>query len=89
MVLLKNDNATLPFDASKTTAVIGPLGDDQHDMLGPWWGQGRDADAVSVYTGIKAQSPTATFTRPAPERTSNHRRPHPTTTRAARSTCKP
>ena len=63
MVLLKNDNKTLPFDASKTTAVIGPLGDDQHDMLGPWWGQGRDADAVSVYTGIKAQSPSATFTQ--------------------------
>ena len=62
MVLLKNDSATLPFDASKTTAVIGPLGDDPHDMLGPWWGQGRDADAVSVYSGIKAQAPTATFT---------------------------
>ena len=33
--------------AAKKTAVIGPLGDDQHDMLGPWWGQGRDEDAVS------------------------------------------
>ena len=42
MVLLKNDNATLPLDPSKKTAVIGPLGDDQHDMLGPWWGQGKD-----------------------------------------------
>jgi beta-glucosidase len=42
--------------------VIGPLGDDQHDMLGPWWGQGRDEDAVSVYTGIKAQNPNTTFT---------------------------
>ncbi|GAB7006697.1 glycoside hydrolase family 3 N-terminal domain-containing protein [Nocardioides sp. AN3] len=62
MVLLKNDNATLPFSASKSTAVIGPLGDDQHDMLGPWWGQGRDEDAVSVFTGIKAQNPNTTFT---------------------------
>jgi beta-glucosidase len=44
-------------------AVIGPLGDDQHDMLGPWWGQGRDADAVSLYTGIKAQDPNTTFTQ--------------------------
>ena len=26
MVLLKNDNATLPFDPAKRTAVIGPLG---------------------------------------------------------------
>src|SRR4051812_32579459 len=57
MVLLQNDNATLPFDASKKTAVIGPLGDDQHDMLGPWWGRGEDSDAVSVLDGITAQSP--------------------------------
>ncbi len=63
MVLLKNDNATLPFDAAKKTAVIGPFGDDQHDMLGPWWGRGEDEDAVSVYTGIKAQSSSATFTQ--------------------------
>ena len=47
MVLLKNDGATLPLDPGKSVAVIGPLGDDQHDMLGPWWGQGKDADAVS------------------------------------------
>ena len=61
MVLLKNDNATLPFDPTKKTVVIGPLGDDQHDMLGPWWGQGKDSDAVSVFDGIKAQSPDTTF----------------------------
>ena len=63
MVLLKNDGATLPLDPTKTTAVIGPLGNDQHDMLGPWWGQGKDADAVSLFTGIKAQDPNTTFTQ--------------------------
>ncbi len=63
MVLLKNDGGTLPLDPSKSVAVIGPLGDDQHDMLGPWWGQGRDADAVSVFDGIKAQNPNTTFTQ--------------------------
>src|SRR5262249_13083045 len=67
MVLLKNDksadNPTLPFDASKSTVVIGPLGNDQHDMLGPWWGQGQDADAVSVLDGIKAQDPNTTFSQ--------------------------
>jgi beta-glucosidase len=71
IVLLKNDNATLPFDPGKKTAVIGPLGqsliDDNvkgpgHDMLGPWWGRGDDNDAVSPYAGIKAQSPNATYT---------------------------
>ena len=62
MVLLKNDSATLPLDPAKNTAVIGPLGDDGHAMLGPWWGTGRDQDAVSVLTGIKAQSTgTTTF----------------------------
>ena len=41
--------------------MIGPLGDDQHDMLGPWWGTGEDADAVSVLDGVTAQSPGATY----------------------------
>ncbi|HEY2602569.1 MAG TPA: beta-glucosidase BglX [Thermoleophilaceae bacterium] len=61
MVLLKNSGGQLPLDPSKSVAVIGPLGDDQHDMLGPWWGQGRDEDAVSLYKGIKAQDPNTTF----------------------------
>jgi beta-glucosidase len=61
MVLLKNDNGNLPLDRTKSVAVIGPLGDNQHDMLGPWWGTGRDEDAVSVLTGIKAQDPNTTF----------------------------
>jgi beta-glucosidase len=63
MVLLKNDNSALPLDSNKSVAVIGPLGDDPHDMLGPWWGTGRDQDAVSLYNGIKAQDPNTTFTK--------------------------
>jgi len=63
MVLLKNADSALPLDPTKSVAVIGPLGDDQHDMLGPWWGQGRDQDAVSLYTGIKAQDPDTTFVK--------------------------
>ncbi|WP_088318186.1 beta-glucosidase BglX [Kineosporia sp. R_H_3] len=62
MVLLKNDDAVLPLDPAKRTAVIGPLGDDQHNVLGPWWGRGLDEDAVSVLTGVRAVSPSATFT---------------------------
>jgi beta-glucosidase len=62
MVLLKNAGSTLPLDPTKNTAVIGPLGDDGHAMLGPWWGTGRDEDAVTVVNGIKAQSSgTTTF----------------------------
>ena len=62
MVLLKNDGGTLPLDPTRTTAVIGPLGDNPHAMLGPWAGQGRDADAVSLYAGLRAQNPHTTFT---------------------------
>jgi beta-glucosidase len=60
MVLLQNKGGILPLDPAKKTAVIGPLADDQHDMLGPWWGAGRDTDAVSVFDGIQDQSPGAT-----------------------------
>ena len=62
MVLLKNDNATLPFNPAKRTAVIGPLGQSSHDMLGPWGGKGLDQDAVNPYDGIRAQSPGTTYT---------------------------
>jgi len=61
MVLLQNKGGVLPLDPSKKTAVIGPLANNQHDMLGPWWGAGRDTDAVTVLDGIKQQSPGATY----------------------------
>jgi beta-glucosidase len=61
MVLLQNEDGILPLDPSKKTAVIGPLAKNQHDMLGPWWGAGRDTDAVTVLDGIKQQSPGATY----------------------------
>jgi beta-glucosidase len=63
MVLLKNDGNTLPLDPTKSVAVIGPLGNSQADMLGPWAGRGDPGDAVSLYTGIKAQDPNTTFTQ--------------------------
>jgi beta-glucosidase len=63
MVLLKNDSDTLPLSKGKSVAVIGPLGDDQHDMLGPWWGVGRDEDAVSLLKGIQDAGVSATFTQ--------------------------
>jgi beta-glucosidase len=62
MVLLQNKGATLPLDPARKTAVIGPLADDQHDMLGPWWGKGEDDDAVSLLKGITdASSATTTY----------------------------
>jgi beta-glucosidase len=61
MVLLKNEGGLLPLDPSKKTAVIGPLADSGHNMLGPWWGRGRDEDAVTVLDGIRARNADATF----------------------------
>jgi beta-glucosidase len=61
MVLLQNKGGVLPFDPAKKTAVIGPLAKNQHDMLGPWWGVGRDTDVVTVFDGIDDQSPGATY----------------------------
>jgi beta-glucosidase len=64
MVLLKNDSPSpvLPLDPGKKTAIIGPLGDDPHDMLGPWWGRGDDKDAVSLLKGMQAQNSNTTYT---------------------------
>jgi beta-glucosidase len=64
VVLLKNDGPTpvLPLDPAKSTAIIGPLGDSRHDMLGPWWGRGDDNDAVSLFEGMRAQNPNTTYT---------------------------
>jgi beta-glucosidase len=61
MVLLQNKGGILPLDPAKKTAVIGPLAKNQHDMLGPWWGAGRDTDAVTVFDGVNQQSPGATY----------------------------
>ena len=62
MVLLENEGGVLPLDPAKSTAIIGPLGDSGHDMLGPWWGRGADEDVVSVFQGMLAQNPSTTFT---------------------------
>jgi beta-glucosidase len=74
MVLLKNEGGILPFDPAKKTAVIGPLAKNQHDMLGPWWGVGRDSDVVTVFDGINDQSPGATYAEGC--RLSNTEVPH-------------
>ncbi len=64
---------------AKTTAVIGPLGNDKHDMLGPWWGQGKDDDAVSRLRRHQG---------PEPEH-DVHRRAARSSTRTRRTTRRP
>ncbi len=54
MVLLKNDSSLLPLKKDiKSLALIGPLADNQKDLLGTWaWG-GRAEDVVTVRKAIR------------------------------------
>jgi beta-glucosidase len=51
-VLLKNDRQILPLRKSGTIALVGPLADDQQNLLGSWRAAGDWRQAVSVLTGI-------------------------------------
>jgi beta-glucosidase len=58
IVLLKNDNRTLPLRKDLASiAVIGPLADDARSALGNWSADGRREDAVSVLAGIRGAVP--------------------------------
>ncbi len=51
-VLLKNNN-TLPLKKSGTIALIGPLADNQRNMLGTWNIRGEYNEDITVAQGIK------------------------------------
>jgi beta-glucosidase len=51
-VLLKNDQQILPLKKSGVIALVGPLADDQQDVLGSWHAAGDGRQAVGVLTGI-------------------------------------
>lgn len=55
-VLLANPNGLLPLSRAslKSVAVIGPLGDSGHDMLGPWVFPSNKPSGVSVLQGLRA-----------------------------------
>jgi beta-glucosidase len=63
-VLLKNDGALLPLsDDIGSIAVIGPLAENQSDLLGAWHARGQPADVVTVLAGIRRRAaPTTTIT---------------------------
>ena len=51
-VLLKNDRQILPLKKSGAVALIGPLADDQVDLLGSWHAAGDWQQVVSVQAGF-------------------------------------
>ncbi len=54
LVLLKNDDHLLPLKGGQNIALLGPLADDHHEILGCWHCIGRDEDTESVLDGMKA-----------------------------------
>jgi beta-glucosidase len=52
-VLLKNENQTLPLKKAGTIALIGPLANNQANMLGTWSISGDTKLAVPVLEGMK------------------------------------
>ena len=54
-VLLRNEGRLLPLakDASRSVAVVGPLGDSENDMLGSWTTMGMQLSAVTLVQGIR------------------------------------
>ncbi len=52
-VLLKNSNGLLPLKKSGTIALIGPLANNQRNMLGTWSVAGDPSKSVTVIEGIK------------------------------------
>ncbi|WP_092113203.1 glycoside hydrolase family 3 N-terminal domain-containing protein [Prevotella sp. KH2C16] len=56
IVLLKNENKTLPLSKSvKKIALIGPLADNQSEVMGSWKACGDEKDVISVYCGLKSK----------------------------------
>ncbi len=54
MVLLKNENHTLPLSKDiKSVAVIGPMADAPHDQMGTWVFDGNSDDSVTPKTAFQ------------------------------------
>jgi beta-glucosidase len=51
-VLLKNEHQLLPLKKAGTIALVGPLADDQENLLGSWRAAGDWRLAVSVLAGV-------------------------------------
>lgn len=53
MVLLKNNNKTLPLTSSvKQIALIGPMAENKVNLLGSWAAHGNEKDVESIVEGL-------------------------------------
>lgn len=54
VVLLKNENKILPLSKTiRKIALVGPLANNQAEVMGSWKACGQAEDVVSVYQGLK------------------------------------
>lgn len=55
VVLLKNDNQTLPLGNLSKIAVVGPMAKSSWHLLGSWRAQGKSEDAVTLFAGLEEE----------------------------------
>ncbi|KPN92349.1 beta-glucosidase BglX [Pseudomonas nunensis] len=54
LVLLKNQNDTLPLKKTAKIALVGPLAKAPIDMMGSWAAAGKPAQSVTLFDGMNA-----------------------------------
>ncbi|MBY8936549.1 beta-glucosidase BglX [Pseudomonas fluorescens] len=54
LVLLKNQNETLPLKKDAKVALVGPLAKAPIDMMGSWAAAGRPAQSVTLFDGMSS-----------------------------------
>ncbi|SCY25183.1 beta-glucosidase BglX [Microvirga guangxiensis] len=60
LVLLQNKNDLLPIKSdTRSIAVIGPLADAPHDMMGPHAARGHKEDSITMLQGIRQRAQSA------------------------------
>lgn len=63
MVLLKNDNNTLPLNQThKRIALVGPLAAERSQLMGAWSGAGEGENCISVLDAFKELSAVKNYT---------------------------
>jgi len=56
IVLLKNNNKTLPLTKGKSIALVGPLAADRGNLIGAWSGAGEGDKCVSVLDAFQERA---------------------------------
>lgn len=61
MVLLENNNNTLPLKKNANIALIGPFANNKSEMLSMWSPNGDEGSVVTLYDGIKKINPNVNY----------------------------